>query len=297
MMKKTHTILAPVATTLLLFQVVFAVTNTVSRNEKELERVAHEFGIDVADVSSLLEEVKVVMEQFQQMLASDPDAALEELALLAEALVGSASIFNSDPAVAQGDVVPQDIFDVSSTMVAGNKAQALISEAGFMGIPRNRFSDQLSLFRTAYSIAQSNPSLLVELLKKRANSLPPTAGDVVLSQGIQDGVSDNRALTLHALASGDDSRRLVYEEVRSLATAQNPVYRLLGLSLLPSVATNSPDVIDGLDLFSADTDPAIRKRALDSAELASRKPKAVSGDRTGVENSPQVEGPGVRVSP
>lgn len=248
-----------------LHGVAMATTN-FAHERPEISRMAEDLNINTNEVVSLLESEEASLRIYHEKLSLNPDEAIRDLAALAAGLAGSDDIFKSNTAVARGKVVPEQIYNVSSSMIAGSKKQILIYEVGFMGIPSARFSDQIFLFSASYSIAQSKPNLLIKLLKKRSDSLPPTAGDMLVYQAIQDGVFDNRAVTLHAESSEGSARSMLYDELRSLATARNPVYRFLALSLIPSVAANLEATTESLKLFSSDTDPEIRKRALDGQQ-------------------------------
>jgi hypothetical protein len=160
----------------------------------------------------------------------------------------------SSPEVASGQVVPPEIMEHLKDTASAAELFAK-DEAGFVS-DRKEFEAAYALTVIASSVCMGTGGELPAFLN-RAGSLPPTKGDVVVFRALGDGL-----LFLEHPAVLNDAQ---FAGWMQLATARNPVYRLIAARTFQSVSTDLAQRSAVYRRLLTDSDPAIARIAVTGA--------------------------------
>lgn len=160
----------------------------------------------------------------------------------------------SSPEVASGQTVPPEIMEHLSDTTSAAELFAK-DQAGFVS-DRKEFEAAYALTLIASSVCMGSGAELPAFLP-RAGSLPPTKGDVVVFRALADGL-----LFLEHPAVLTDGQ---FNGWLQLATARNPVYRLIAARTINSVSSDLAQRSAVYRRLLNDSDPAIARIAVTGA--------------------------------
>jgi hypothetical protein len=198
-------------------------------------RLKAEFGTQPADLKNTAKLHAVWSESWHPGF----DAHLESVAL---------------PEVGSGQVLPPEIMEHLSDTTSAAELFAK-DQAGFVS-DRKEFEAAYALTLIASSVCMGSGAELPAFLT-RAGSLPPTKGDVVVFRALADGL-----LFLEHPAVLTDGQ---FNGWLQLATARNPVYRLLAARTVNSVSSDLAQRSAVYRRLLNDSDPAIARIAVTGA--------------------------------
>lgn len=135
----------------------------------------------------------------------------------------------------------------------------VMNKPGYLDIGKEYLVDQRISYGTVFHVAKTNPDLLSRIVESRA-SVTPSPSDAILYQGILNGLADNSS-DHHADSSGPDADRAGANLVRQMATAKNPIYRLIAVEQANRL--NSTDRLGLYESFIEEKDPQIKQRAIE----------------------------------
>jgi len=158
------------------------------------------------------------------------------------------------PEVAGGEVVPSEVIAHLNDNIPFAALFAK-DQAGFVS-DRKEFEAAYALTLIASSVCMGSGAELPAFLT-RAESLPPTKGDVVVFRALADGL-----LFLEHPAVLTDGQ---FNGWLQLATARNPVYRLVAARTINSVSSDLAQRSAVYRRLLNDSDPAIARIAVTGA--------------------------------
>lgn len=167
--------------------------------------------------------------------------------------------------VAKGLKLPDSFVDMffSKQSDPETMPEVQMQKAGFLGVPRELLYEQHVVFASTVGLFPVAPDMVVGLVKERGNTLPPTVADYILYRSIQLAVADDVSLRNRKSISGRAPTPPYAAGLLELATAANPIYRLLAVDLVSSVEGDLNKQIAFFAGYINETDPRIRNTVIE----------------------------------
>jgi len=225
--------------------------------KEELDGYASAFGVDAATAEVMLKKETAFWQELNEAIATSNQQSLSAMiephfARLQQTL----SAYQPDP----DGKLPQ-WWDEASSSEGINTVASRINQAGYLNLDRSNLVDQRIAYGSAANAAKARPELLDGMIASRINDAPSPL-DAIVYQGILDGLADNTSY-YRADSSAPNEDMPGSELVRKMATAKNPVYRLLAVE--QAWLLNTEDRLSFYETFIAENDPRIKRNAIEGA--------------------------------
>lgn len=241
----------------------------VRDEEAMLDRDAKALGLSKEELLLFLTRKQTLGQQFEAALESGKggNRAVQMLQEMAKA-IDSKAIKELSQTEKTGGRLPAsfltDVLNRDSEVDVGVIGPKMLRPS-FMEIPVDKYPEQGMLWSATMHLGKNWPDLMVALLQERAKTVPPTVSDYLIYQGAFDGAMENPDLVM---TDSTEPRKVLpnCKSLLNLATAPNPIYRLLSVNLARVVENDKARLVGFYSSFVNESDSVIQIAAIEGLE-------------------------------